>query len=148
MSGMLVCVLVGCPWKCGRQAFVSPHVCHSSTPEVTCLCDDMWSSACDLKLFWFPLLGCHATFGSSVRLLDVASVRHTIDAVVLFERILCRQYCSVVPSLFGMKATSQLRVSCAIQFWAAFSEYQSAQSVSCSFRFFFTVIATCWWFRE
>ena len=44
MSGMLACCLGGCPRKCGRQAFVSTHVCHSSTPEVTCLCDDMWSS--------------------------------------------------------------------------------------------------------
>ena len=36
-------------------------------------------AVCDLKLVGFPLLGCHATFGSSVRLLDVAS---SIDAVV------------------------------------------------------------------
>ena len=44
MSGMLACCLGGCPRKCGRQAFVSTHVCHLSTPEVPCLCDDMWSS--------------------------------------------------------------------------------------------------------
>ena len=43
MLGMPACCLVGCPWKCGRQAFVSTHVCRSSTPEVPCLCDDMWS---------------------------------------------------------------------------------------------------------
>ena len=43
MLGMPACCDGGCPWKCGRQAFVSTHVCHSCTPEVTCLCDDMWS---------------------------------------------------------------------------------------------------------
>ena len=43
-------------------------------------------AVCDLKLVGFPLLGCHATFGSSVRLLDVAS---SSDAVVFCSREFC-----------------------------------------------------------
>ena len=51
-------------------------------------------AACDLKLFWFPLLGCHTTFGSSVRLLTLrraethhrrcSSVREKLVSTTLF----------------------------------------------------------------
>ena len=60
-------------------------------------------AVCDLKLVWFPLLSCHATFGSSVRLLDVASGRdtHTIDAVVFVRE----------------KVVSLILSSCSIAVW-------------------------------
>ena len=65
-------------------------------------------AACDLKLVWFPWFGCQASFSSSVRLLDVVSGRDTPSTLYfLFEIILRQQYCSVVPLLFGMKATSK-----------------------------------------